>query len=173
MAGALAYRPRLLVLDEPFSGLDVLVREQMIETILERTPEVTVLLASHDLAEIESFATHVAYLDDGCVRFVEEMGALSERFREIEAVLENPVQLPADFPPAWLNPEWSGPVLRFTHSRYEAGQSEAEVRALLPRLRDLTVRTIGLRAIFVALAKSARGGRASPEATVRPTLVQL
>src|SRR2546426_4247045 len=61
LAASLAYRPRLIVLDEPFSGLDVLVREQLIETIVERTPEATVLLASHDLAEIESFATHIAY----------------------------------------------------------------------------------------------------------------
>jgi ABC-2 type transport system ATP-binding protein len=158
MASALAYRPRLLVLDEPFAGLDLLVREQMIESILERTPETTVFLASHDLAEIESFATHVAYLDEGRVRFVEEMGALADRFREIEAVFEGPPEIPAGVPAAWLNPGRSGLVVRFTHSRYEAGRSEAEVRRLLPGLRDLSVRAIPLRGIFVALAKSARAG---------------
>jgi len=65
LAASLAYRPRLIVLDEPFSGLDVLVREQLIESIVDRTPEATVLIASHDLADIESFATHVAYLNEG------------------------------------------------------------------------------------------------------------
>src|SRR5947209_12488378 len=64
LASSLAYRPRLIVLDEPFSGLDVLVREELIESIVERTPEATVFLASHDLAEIESFATHIAYLNE-------------------------------------------------------------------------------------------------------------
>src|SRR5207244_11112692 len=37
LASSLAYRPRLIVLDEPFSGLDVLVREQLVESIMERT----------------------------------------------------------------------------------------------------------------------------------------
>ena len=97
LAASLAYRPRLIVLDEPFSGLDVLVREQLIESIVDCTPEATVLLASHDLAEIESFATHVGYLNEGRLEFVEEMGALSERFREIEVTLE----APSDYLPAF------------------------------------------------------------------------
>src|SRR5207244_5840566 len=36
LAGSLSYRPRLLILDEPFGGLDVLVREQLLGVILER-----------------------------------------------------------------------------------------------------------------------------------------
>jgi hypothetical protein len=114
----------------------------------------------------------VAYLDEGRVRFVEEMCTLSDRFREIEAVFEDPPGIPADLPPAWLNPERSGSVLRFTHSRYEAGRSEAEVRGLLPGLRDLSVRAIPLRAIFVALAKSARSSRTVPETSEDRLLVK-
>jgi ABC-2 type transport system ATP-binding protein len=87
------------VLDEPFSGLDVLVREQLIESILDRTPEATVLVCSHDLAEIESFASHVAYLNEGRLEFVEEMGALTDRFREIEITLESPGNCRAICPP--------------------------------------------------------------------------
>lgn len=40
---------------EPFSGLDPLVRDEIIEGLLERTPETTIFLSSHDLVEIESF----------------------------------------------------------------------------------------------------------------------
>jgi ABC-2 type transport system ATP-binding protein len=50
MVSSLAYAPRLLILDEPFSGLDVLVRDQLTEIIVER--EMTVFLASHDLSDI-------------------------------------------------------------------------------------------------------------------------
>src|SRR5438094_5454673 len=100
LAPSLAYRPRLIVLDEPFSGLDVLVREQLIESIVERTPEATVFLASHDLAEIESFATHIAYLNEGRLQFVEEMTALADRFREVEVTSDAP---PSDVPSSWLN----------------------------------------------------------------------
>ena len=156
LAAALAYRPRLLILDEPFGGLDVLVREQLITSILERTNETTVLLASHDLAEIESFATHVAYLDQGCLQVVEEMDSLSERFREVEVVLEDSVELPPNLPTAWLNPERSGGVIRFTDSRFDPQKTEAEIRHRFAGVREVSVCGIPLRAIFVALAKSAK-----------------
>jgi ABC-2 type transport system ATP-binding protein len=163
LAASLAYRPRLLILDEPFSGLDVLVREELIESILERTPEMTVLLASHDLGEIESFATHVGYLNEGKVEFVEEMSALSERFREIEVILDDSIASTRDLPPAWLNPERSSTVLRFTHSRYTPEQADQEIQGCLSGIRDITVRSIPLRSIFVALAKSAKATRPGTE----------
>ncbi|MBN9657485.1 MAG: ABC transporter ATP-binding protein [Acidobacteria bacterium] len=155
LASALAHRPRLIVLDEPFSGLDVLVREQLIESILERTPESTVLLASHDLPEIESFASHVAYLNEGRLEFAEEMGSLTERFREVEVTLEEPAVLPGDLPRSWLNPEQSAVVVRFTDCRFDGQQTMLEVQRRLRGVRDVTARAMSLRAIGVALAKSA------------------
>ena len=159
LASALAFRPRLIVLDEPFSGLDVLVREELIESILERTPEATVLIASHDLSEIESFASHIAYLDGGCLQFVEELGTLSERFREVEVTLEDPADLPKDWPAHWLNPQRASVVVRFTDSRFDRERSEAEVQRLFSGVRRIAVRNLPLRSIFIALAKSARTSR--------------
>src|SRR4029077_12238928 len=52
LASSLSYRPRLLVLDEPFSGLDPLVREDLIEGLLDSAGETTILISSHDLADI-------------------------------------------------------------------------------------------------------------------------
>jgi ABC-2 type transport system ATP-binding protein len=159
LASSLAYRPRLIVLDEPFGGLDVLVREQLIESILERTPESTVLLASHDLAEIESFATHIGYLDEGRLEFVEEMAAFSDRFRLVEITLEKAAELPRDLPATWLNPEQSSVVVRFTDSRFEKERSDAEIRRRFPDVRHVTARNMPLRSIVVALARSAKSGK--------------
>jgi len=156
LAASLAYRPRLIVLDEPFSGLDVLVREQLIESILERTPEATVLVSSHDLSEIESFATHVGYLNDGRMEFVEEMGALTGRFREVEITLENPADLPRELPAEWLNPEQSGVAVRFTDTHYDAARSREEIGRRFGAVRDIEARQLPLRSIFLAMAKSAR-----------------
>ena len=44
-ASSLAYRPSLIVLDEPFTGLDPLVRDELIEGLIERAPETTILLS--------------------------------------------------------------------------------------------------------------------------------
>jgi ABC-2 type transport system ATP-binding protein len=161
LASSLAYRPRLLILDEPFSGLDALVRDQLIEGVLERSSDATVFLASHDLAEIESFASHIGYLEGGRLRFVEETGALSDRFREIEVTLEAPAELPRDWPGHWLNPEQSSVVVRFCDSRFEPDRSEADIRRLFPAARGVSVRGMPLRSIFVALAKAAKKGEST------------
>ncbi len=158
LASSLAYRPKLIVLDEPFSGLDVLVREQLIESILERTPEATVFLASHDLAEIESFASHIAYLQEGRLEFAEETAVLTARFREIQVTLDAAAELPANLPATWLNPEVSGVVVGFTHSQFGDG-SQAEIRGRFPGAREIAARVMTLRSIVLALEKSAKPGR--------------
>jgi len=154
LVSALSFRPRLLVLDEPFGGLDVLVREQLIEGILDRSEEMTILLASHDLAEIETFATHVAYLVDGQIRFVSEMGALRERFREVEVIFDGPAQLPRDLPATWINVERAENLVRFTDSEYQEQTANGEIRRCFTGIRDISIRAVPFRSIFIALAKS-------------------
>ena len=98
-AGALAYRPSLIVLDEPFSGLDPLVRDELIEGLLDRAPETTIFLSSHDLAEIESFASHIGYVEQGRMLFSEEMSALGRSLprghHHTQRTVASPCQPPA------------------------------------------------------------------------------
>lgn len=155
LASSLAYRPKLIVLDEPFSGLDVLVRDELIESILAQASETTVLLASHDLAEIENFATHISYIDHGRLWFTDEMGSLRERFREVEVTLESATAPPGAWPSEWLNPEMANAVVRFTDTAWSPS-TETRVRALWPGVRSIAARYLPLRSIFVAVAKSAR-----------------
>jgi ABC-2 type transport system ATP-binding protein len=136
--------------------LDVLVREQMIETILERVSDCTILIASHDLSEIESFASHVGYLSDGRLEFTEEMGSLSDRFREIEVILDQEASATGEWPVSWLNPEQVSVVVRFVDAHFERDRTEAEIRRRFPGARGVTITNMPLRSIFVALAKSAR-----------------
>jgi ABC-2 type transport system ATP-binding protein len=134
----------------------VLVREQLIESIIDRTPEATVFLASHDLAEIESFATHVAYLNEGRLEFVEEMAALSARFRDIEVTLDAASGLPNGLPETWLNLEQAGIVVRFTDTSYDAGRSHDEIARRFAGVREISTREMSFRSIFLALARSRR-----------------
>jgi ABC-2 type transport system ATP-binding protein len=154
LASVLAYRPALIVLDEPFSGLDPLVRDELIEGLLERAPESTILLSSHDLAEIESFATHVGYLDRGRLLFSEEMATLSDRFREVEITLNQPELLPANIPATWLQPQSAGTVIRFTHTEAANGAAATELAQIFPNARDITLTPMTLRSIFLAIARS-------------------
>jgi ABC-2 type transport system ATP-binding protein len=154
LASVLAYRPALIVLDEPFSGLDPLVRDELIEGLLERATETTILLSSHDLAEIESFATHVGYIDRGRLLFSDEMATLTDRFREVEITLNQPEPLPANFPATWLQPQAAGTVIRFTHTEAANGAATTELAQAFPNARDITLTPMTLRSIFLAIARS-------------------
>ena len=158
LASSLAYRPKLIVLDEPFSGLDALVRDELIEGLLARAEGTTIFISSHDLAEIESFASHIGYLDGGRMQFSEELEALSARFREISLMFEMPPELPREWPVNWLRAEIAGPVLRFIETRFDERRTPEEARRLFPEYRDMTASAMPLRSIFVALAKANRDG---------------
>jgi ABC-2 type transport system ATP-binding protein len=156
LASSLAYRPRLLILDEPFTGLDALVRDELIEGMLASAEHATVLISSHDLNEIESFVTHVGYLDQGRLQFSEEMAALTERFREIEIVIDGRLPSPPSWPAAWTNVERLDNLVRCVDTQFEEERTMAEIRRMFGNARQITTKPMSLRAIFVTLAKAAR-----------------
>jgi len=155
-ASSFAYRPELIILDEPFTGIDALVRDDLIEVLLQGAQSATILLSSHDLGEIETFASHVGYLEHGRLRFSEEMASLVERFREVEVTFEAPPSLPAEWPEGWIQPDTSNAVLRFVDTRFDRERTTKEIRRLFGDVRDISFSPMSLRSIFVALAKDAR-----------------
>jgi len=166
LASVLAFRPPLILMDEPFSGLEPLVRDELIETLLDRINDdsdsandssTTILISSHDLAEVESFATHVAFLHQGKLLFAEPMATLTARFREVTVTLAPtgvPAQVPVELPASWLLPESTASVLRFIHANAETEPLEEQVRAVLPSATSIQAEPMTLRTIFLALVKS-------------------
>jgi ABC-2 type transport system ATP-binding protein len=153
LASALAFHPRLVVLDEPFGGLDPLVRDQLIEGLVERASESTIFISSHDLAEIETFASHVGYLEQGTLRFSEDMASLSTRFREVEITRDCDSALPSALPAGWLQTESAGAVVRFVDSSFDEQRTSADIVRLFGPVKDAQFRPLTLRAIFLAMAR--------------------
>jgi ABC-2 type transport system ATP-binding protein len=85
LACALAFRPKLLILDEPFSGLDALTRDEMIGEFLREPRETSILISSHELDEVERLATHVAFLDEGRLLFQGTLLELREQTKTLFA----------------------------------------------------------------------------------------
>lgn len=162
-ASSLAYRPRLIVLDEPLSGLDPLVRDELIVGLLDRAPETTAFVSSHDLAEIEGFSSHVGFLEKGRLLFQEEMATLTGRFREVTVTLNGPPRMPGPVPAAWLQFETADSVVSFVHSNFNEADGAAELAGHFPGARDIRADAMTLRQIFLAIAKSSRGAE-RPEA---------
>ncbi|HEX4544197.1 MAG TPA: ABC transporter ATP-binding protein [Candidatus Acidoferrum sp.] len=154
LASALAFRPKLIVLDEPFSGLDPMVRDELGHALVERAADSTIFISSHDLAEIEGFATHMAYLDSGSLRLSEEMASLDARFREVELTFDVPPSVPQDLPATWLQPFAKDCVFRFVDAAFSRERLEAEVTRQFGPVRNAEYKPMSLRAVFLAMAKS-------------------
>jgi len=161
LLSALAFRPELLVLDEPFSGLDPLVRDELIQALLElandRDPPWSVFISSHDIEEVERLADGVAFLNNGRIVFAEPVVRLLERFRQIEVIAPDDAALPAPSEAAWLPQGIAGRTLRFVDTNHASPDAMARIAARYPRA-ELRTHPMTLREIFVVLARgSARG----------------
>ena len=155
---SLAYRPELVVLDEPFSGLDVLVRDEFIRGLLELSArtEWTVLLASHDIEEVERLVDWVGVIDKGSLRISESTTSLQSRFRSCELTLKAGRRLPEGLPDSWLLPEAVGRRVRFVESDYDEETGVELIRSAVPELTGVSVSRMSLKAIFMTLARTYR-----------------
>jgi len=70
LAGVLAMRPQILVLDEPSAGLDAEARDELYDRLseLRRTDALTLIFISHDMAEVAALADRVFVMNDGEIR---------------------------------------------------------------------------------------------------------
>lgn len=164
LVSALAYRPKLLVLDEPFSGLDPVVRDDLVHGVLERAGEEqwSVLISSHDLDEVERLVDAVAFLEAGRIVLSEPMATLQGRFRHVEVTLPEPGPAPSP-ESSWAGVTASGRVVRFTDTAYRGAASDERMAARFPGAR-IEVQPMSLRQIFVALV---RHGRQQHQETAR------
>jgi len=169
LVSSLAYRPRLLVLDEPFSGLDPVVRDDLVHGVLELAGQEqwTVFLSSHDLDEVERLVDTVGFIDAGQLVLCEPFAAMHARFRRIEVttdlgdVLQEPeagiVRLQTDAASSdWIGVQQAGRIVRFVETRYSVGETERRAQAAFSGSRVDTF-SMSLREIFVAIARERRG----------------
>jgi ABC-2 type transport system ATP-binding protein len=107
LLAALAYRPDLLVLDEPSTGLDPIVRREILAAIIRTIAEEgrTVLFSSHLLAEVERVSDHVALIDHGRIVLCDLLNAIKAAHRRLTLRFDEPLSRP----PALLDTSrWEG-----------------------------------------------------------------
>ncbi len=157
LLSSLAYRPKLLIMDEPFSGLDPLVRDELVAGLLEVSAgnAWTVLISSHDIQEVERFADHVGMLERGRLQFSEPTEQLQARFRRIEVEMGDGGESTGPLPASWLHLERAGVFARFVDSDYEPVRTEDACRGRFPQA-TVVAHPMSLREIFVALARLER-----------------
>lgn len=146
---ALAYRPELLILDEPTAGLDVVVRRDFLEGVIELIQEEgrTIFFSSHLVHEVERVADWVGIMEGGRMLCCQPLEALKASVRRIACTFAGPPPSPAAVP-GLLQAEADGRQL-FLTVRDFGEETLAAARALGPAA--LAVEDLGLEDIFVAL----------------------
>jgi len=156
LVSALPFHPDLLVLDEPFNGLDALVRDELMEGMMDLAGEMTIFISSHDLSEIDSFATEVAFVDQGRLLFQDSMDTLMGRFREVQIVLEGEALVPGNIPSEWINVKAMGSVVSFVDTRFAESTMSGRLSPYWSHIQRVETKPLSLRAIFTTLARASR-----------------
>jgi ABC-2 type transport system ATP-binding protein len=154
---SLAYRPELVILDEPFTGLDPLVRDELIRGLLELAGEQpwTVLVSSHDIEEVERLADWIGFMDGGHLVFSEPVAQLLDRCRLVEVVAAGAESPRVERKEGWLYQGTVGRTVSYIDMRHDRPNSSAEIVAAYPGAQILTS-PVSLREVFVALARARR-----------------
>ncbi len=157
---ALAPSPKLLLLDEPFTGMDVAVKEELVRGLLESAAgeSWTVVVASHDIGELEMLADHVGILVRGRMRLDEPLDRARARFRRV-TVTGDPGMLAEASRRAsgWLRVEQFDDHLGFVVSDASPALEASVLPARFPGARKIDVRELPLRELYLAVTGAASG----------------
>ena len=98
LAIALSHGPKLLILDEPTSNLDPIIREEIIDELGEftRDEENTILISSHILSDLEKICDYIAFIHKGEVIVFEEKDVLLDRYPLYKLNRADFVRIPKD-----------------------------------------------------------------------------
>ena len=95
LAQALLNEPKLLILDEPFVGLDplgiTLVKDKLMELCREK--QASIIFSSHQLAEVEELSEELVVIEDGHVKYFGTYTDLSRQNKEYRIIMDKEVTL--------------------------------------------------------------------------------
>ncbi len=164
---SLVYHPELLVLDEPFSGLDPVIREECIDGLLDWSrKDRTAVISSHDIEDVERLADVVGIIEKGRLELDESVDSLKERIRRVSVTISENAELPGSLPSGWKSARTNLRNIEFFDTEFEANRSDKLIHAILPGVERIDFEPMTLREIYVALLKQKRretGGKYGSE----------
>ena len=83
MAAALIHNPKILYLDEPTIGLDIVVKDKIRDAIklMQKNFNTTVILTTHDIVDIEELCSHIIIIDEGRKIYDGSLGDIKEQYK--------------------------------------------------------------------------------------------
>ncbi len=88
IAGVLAMKPEVLILDEPTAGLDPKGRDEILDQIskLKEETKITVILVSHSMDDVAKYVDRIIVMNKGCVMYDDEPKAVFEQYQYLEEI---------------------------------------------------------------------------------------
>ena len=141
---ALSARPKFLILDEPVDGLDPVMRRQVWSLIMGAMAEsdLTVLISSHNLRELEDVCSHVGIISQGKMILERKLEELQDNIVKLQAVLPEGAALPEKM--KVLHEQSSGKLRTFIlrAASEEAERAATEAGAVYAEAVPLTLEEI-------------------------------
>ncbi|TVS08413.1 MAG: ABC transporter ATP-binding protein [Planctomycetaceae bacterium] len=154
LALALASDPELLILDEPTAGLDPLVRREFLESMVDRAAVgKTVLLSSHQIAEVERVADQIAFLRQGKFCLIRSLAELKESVHLVTVSLADPLIVlpPLDGTAQVLSEQTSGRQRQWVVMGW-SGEMQAQIQRH-HGVTNVDARSATLEELFAACAR--------------------
>ncbi len=149
--GALCYEPAVLILDEPFSGLDSAIRQDLLDALITFLGDGnrTVLLSSHDIEEVSRLADRIGVLEKGRLALHGNVDDLLARAREV-TFATSLTKTVSPLPDSWWNVVTGplGSTFMATDVAEEAALAAA-VKQQWPDASHLAIRPAGLSRFYV------------------------
>lgn len=156
LIAALAYRPSLLILDEPFSGLDPEVRDEVIQNILElvRETQLSVLISSHDLPEVEQIADSVGFLFKGKIKEYGSLDTILMRFKRVVVSISSSIDSKSISRESWLETSYRENRLEFVESQFDEQELRNWLETNISGSTISSVTSMSLKDIYLQFSAS-------------------
>jgi ABC-2 type transport system ATP-binding protein len=141
----------LLILDEPSEGLDPVMAEQMLQSLVQQAADgTTIFFSSHQVAEVEQIADHIIAIEKGRVMLEGSLDHLRQKFRRVNLVFDDPPP-----PEAFRRDGVDQVIVRGRMISILASRNVDEIAALGPLLaaKSVEVQSVGLKELFLEKVK--------------------
>jgi ABC-2 type transport system ATP-binding protein len=147
----LSRHSEFLILDEPSEGLDPVMAEQMLQSLVQQAADgTTIFFSSHQVAELEQIADHIIAIEKGRVILEGPLDHLRQKFRRVNLVFDDPPP-----PEAFRRGGVDRVMVRGRTISILASGNVDEIAALGPLLaaKSVEVQSVGLKELFLEKVK--------------------